>query len=219
MNSLYEKDNLLPYVTEQQVPVPPKSDIFKPKLNNNGLSTAAFICALSSVALGIFLIPSILGIALGTGALIIAAKRSLPKKMPIISIVISCFTMILSTVGLLFLIFVVTPESDPYIPAAYTYDEPSGIAYKFNPITNIPCDDSGACTFEVTLFSIDSQKCSNGGTFTPDMQDLITKSAVPSESFPFQATKNGEEQTLSITLYSGPNTRLIEASSYPIHCS
>lgn len=219
MNSLYEKDNLLPYVTEQQVAVPPKSNIFKPKLNRNGLSTAAFICAISSVVLGILLVPSILGIALGVGALIIAVKRGLSKKMPIISIVISAVTMILSTIGLLFVIFVATPESEPYIPAAYTYDEPSGIAYKYNPITNIPCDDSGVCSFEVTLFSIDSQKCPNGGTFNPQMQDLITKSEVPSEIFPFQASTNGAEQVLPITLYSTSNTRLIEAvASRPIIC-
>lgn len=219
MNSLYEKDNLLPYVTERNVPAAPKPSIFKPKLNKNGLSTAAFVLALSSIIFGILLVPSVLGIALGTGALIVAAKRGLPKKMPIISIAVSAVTLVLSTVVLMILFFVATPASDPYIPPAYTHDVHSGIAYKYNPISNMPCDDKGTCTFEVKLFAIDSTECSKGGSFTPDMQDLLSDASIPANPVSFPALTNGEEHTLSFTLYGEPNSRLIEASSYPILCN
>lgn len=220
MKSLFENDNLLPYVTEQNVPVTPKRIIFKPKLNKNGLSTAAFIVALSSIILGILIIPSVLGIALGVGAFIVAAKRGLPKKMPVISIFISILTLVISTISLVFLLFAVSSDPEPYIPPAYTYNENSnGIAYKYNPLSNIPCDSKGECTFEVKLFPIDSSKCPKGGTFTPAMQDLMTKSAVPAKGYSFPVLKNGEEHTLNITLVSSPNSRLIEASSYPITCT
>lgn len=220
MKSLFEKDNLLPYVTEQNVPVAPKRTIFKPKLNKNGLSTAAFIVALSSLIFGIFIIPSVLGIALGVGAFIIAAKRGLPKKMPMISVLISIGTLIISVISLVLLLFTAYPEPEPYIPPAYTYNtNNSGLAYKYNPLSNIPCDSEGKCTFEVKLFPIDSSKCPKGGTFTPDMQDLVTKSAVPAEPSSFPVLKNGEEHTITITLISAPNSRLIEASSYPISCT
>jgi hypothetical protein len=218
MNSLYEKENLLPYVTEENVPVAPKPSIFKLKLNKNGLATAAFIFALSSIVLGLLLIPSILGIALGVGALIVAAKRGLPKKMPIISIAISAVTLVLSTVGIIFLFFAVTPDSKPYVPPAYTYVESTGVAYKYNPISNIPCDNTGKCAFEVKLFPIDSSKCSKGGSFIPNMQDLATKITIPADPLSFPALKNGEEQTLSVTLQGDSNSRLIEVGSSPILC-
>lgn len=219
MKSLYQKDNLLPYVVEQDIPATPKRTIFKPKLNRNALSTAAFIVALASLLLGIFIIPSVLGIALGVGAFIVAAKRGLPKKMPVISILISVLTLIVSTVVLVFCLFVATPQAEPYIPPAYTYDTHSGIAYKYNPLSNIPCDGEGKCTFEVKLFSLDSSKCPKGGAFTPDMQDLISKAKVPVKTTPFPALKNGEEHAMTITLMGSANSRLIEASSYPITCN
>lgn len=219
MKSFYTKDNLLPYVTEQEVAVTPKRTIFQPKLNRNGLSTAAFIVALASLVLGILIIPSVLGIALGVGAFIVAAKRGLPKKMPVVSIVISTFTLIVGTVVLIFCLFAATPQAEPYIPPAYTYDTHSGIAYKYNPLSNISCDGEGKCTFEVKLFSLDSSKCPKGGAFTPDMQDLISKAKVPAKATPFPALKNGEEHVMTITLIGSANTRLIEASSYPITCN
>lgn len=219
MKSLFENDNLLPYVTEQNVPVAPKRTIFKPKLNKNGLSTAAFIVALSSLILGIFILPSVLGIALGVGAFIVAAKRGLPKKMPLISVIISAITLIVSIVCLVFILFAASSEPEPYIPPAYTYDTHSGIAYKYNPLSNIPCDNKGLCSFEVKLFPIDASKCSKGGKFTPAMQDLMTKADVPAEPSPFPILKNGEEHTFTITLTGSPNSRLIESSSYPITCN
>jgi hypothetical protein len=206
-------------VTEEEIaPVAPKPSIFKPKNNQNGLVTGAFIAALSSIFLGIFLIPSLLGISFGVGALLIAIKKSLPKKMAIISIVISVVTLIVSTVGLLFVVFANTPKPDPYIPPAYMYASYSGIAYKYNPLSNIPCDNTGKCSYEVTLFQVEAG-CPNGGTFTPDMGDIMTKIPAQTGAYPFPALKVGQEYKLSVTSKSEPNARLAEQSSSPIVCN
>lgn len=213
------KGALLPYVTEQDIPVAPKRSIFKPRTNQNGVATFAFIIALSSIILGILIIPSVLGIALGVGALIVAIKRKLSKKIPVISIIVSAITMTISTLFLFFCLFSVTPQPEPYVPLAYHYDTHSGIAYKYNPLSNIPCDGEGKCTFEVKLFAVDSSKCPKGGNFSPDMKDLTAKDKVTPSSTAFPALKNGETKTLNITLTASANSRLIEASSYPITCN
>jgi hypothetical protein len=221
MNSLYEKDNLLPYVSEQEPVVQPKPSIFKPKLNKNGLATAAFIAALSSIVLGFLIVPSILGITLGVGALIIAVKKALPKKMPIIAIALSAVMLVVNIVGIIFLTSFYTSDAEPYIPVSYTHDKTTGIAYKYTPVTNIPCDSTGKCVFEVKLFQVDPQMCSNGGNFTPEMKDLGTSASLPFSAHSFPAMKEGEEYSFSVTTDNGvPNGRLIVSSTLPpISCN
>lgn len=215
MNSLYEKDNMLPYVTEQSIPAPQKASIFKPKSNENGLATSAFIAALSSIFLGFLIVPAILGVTLGVGALIVAVKRSLPRKLPIISIVLSAVMLIVNISALIFLVSFSTSEAEPYIPVSYTHDQPSGIAYKYTPVSNIPCDPTGQCVFEVKLLQIDEQMCPNGGTFTPEVKDLGTSTVLPSTPSPFPAIKAGEEYVIQLAYEGKPNGRLVTSQTVP----
>lgn len=217
MNSLYEKDNMLPYVVEQHIAPPPKQSIFKRK-SRNELSMASLVASLSSIVLGFLIFPSVMGLTLATGALIISIKRGLSKKLPIISLVISAVTLALSTVGLVWVGSLSQPTTPPYIPPTFTYVSHSGIAYKYNPISNIPCDSLGSCSFEVKLFQVDEELCTNGGTFNPDMEDMASQLAVPAKGYDFPAMKQGESQVIQLELNWQPNTRLIERTQYTITC-
>lgn len=214
-------DNFLSYVSDHKIATAePKKSIFKRPKNKNELSNAAMLAAICSIFLGVLIFPSVMGITLGVGALIIAAKRKLPKKIPIIAIIISTVTMVLSTAGLLFIISEMTPESSPYIPPAYTYSSADGLAYRYNPVSNIPCDSAGQCTFEVTIFQIEPERCSKGGVFNPQLEDVRTSVQAEGQPSEFPALKAGEDSTLTIVVKSEPNSRLVESpAARPISCN
>lgn len=218
MNSL-NQDKMLPYVSEDVVPtVQQKPSLLSLKENKNGLASAAFITALCSIVIGLLIFPSLLGIALGVGALIVASKRGLSKKLPIISIVVSAFTLIASAVILVFLLPFLTPTPTPYVPSGYTHDPNSGIAYKYEPVSNIACDVSGACAYQVTLFQVEEGKCENGGTFLPELEDAVISSPALSESYEFPALKEKEVHKIDMISYSTPESRLVPLDAYPISC-
>lgn len=212
MNSLYEKENLLSYVSKDDTPVVEnKVSIFKPKQSKNGLATAAFITALCSILLGMLIFPSALGIALGVGALIVAVKRGLPKMMPVISIGISAATLLASLAGLLFVFSELTPDSEPYVPPSYTYDVTTGLAYKYNPISNIACDSKGECPLEVTIFRADTIDCLDGGWFAVSMEDLQRSLPLPSKAFEIPALEVGQQHSEKVVYQGIPNGRLVES--------
>lgn len=220
MNSPNESSKLLPYVSEIQEAAPRPNGVFARNLQKNGLATAAFIVAISSLFLGFLLVPSVLGVALGVGALVIAVKRKVSKKLPIYSIIISFLTLVISLLGWTNVAFFASSTPDPYVPPSYTYDAYSGIAYKYNPETNISCNGGGECAYEIKLFVVIPERCDEGGVFTPNLKDLGTDEIAVSGDYPFPALVEGETHTISAVSYNYANSRLIEDSSgvSPIVC-
>lgn len=220
MNSPNESNKLLPYVSEIQDTTPRPNGVFARNLKKNGLATAAFIVAISSLFLGFLLVPSVLGVALGVGALVIAVKRKISKKLSIYAIIISSLTLVVSLLGWTNVAFFASSAPDPYVPPSYTYDAYSGIAYKYNPATNIGCNGEGECAYEVKLFVAVPERCDEGGSFTPNLKDLGTDEIAVSGDYPFPALAEGETHTISAISYNYANSRLIEDNSGvpPIVC-
>lgn len=224
MNGMNQKSKLLPYVTEEAGPPAPirQGNSLLPvpgQRRKNGLAIASLIVALLSIGLCVLIVPSMVGIALGTGALVIAIKRGLPKNLPIISMAISFATLILGAVGLVAFISFVAPESEPYVPSGYTYEANAGIAYKYEPKTNIPCNEAGECLYTVTLYQVVENRCSDGGTFKPSMKDIAVGVPAFTEEVPFPGLKAQEQHTLNLRSTTVSSGRLVEDGSHPIYCN
>lgn len=226
MNGMSQNSSkLLPYVSEEVGPPAPirQGNSLLPapgERRSNGLAIASLVASLLSVGLCLLIVPSMLGIALGVGALVLAAKRGLPKKLPIVSIVISFVTLMLGAVGLVAFLSYAAPETDPYVPAGYTYDSTTGIAYKYDPKNNIPCNEAGECLYTVTLYQIDGNQCADGGTFKPNMKDIAIGLPVMSEEVPFPGLKVQEPQTLNLSSTTSSAGRLVEeVGGHPIYCN
>lgn len=210
------KETLLPYVSSNHIAPAPPIELTKKKRD---LSVLAFIASITALVLFFFVFPSVLGIILGVVSLILALKHGRSKVLPVVSLVISSISFVLGAVAWVALLSTFSTPAAPYVPPAFSYDSYDGVAYKYDPVNNIPCDINGECIYNVTLMQIDENTCQSGGVFVSAMQDLQTGVEVASMPYEFPPLKIGEPHKIQIAVYGMPNGRINPpAGADPILC-
>lgn len=178
MNSIFEKDNMLPYVNTSMYQQPQQLQVVAPaKTQKNGMAITALVLTILSVFASLLIVPTVVASGFSIAAIMVAAKRGTSKAMGITCLSIAATMFVLSSLFWV-LVFSQVDEntlSDAKTPAGYNLVDGTGVAYKLSPDKIVPCDSSGECVVNVSLVQVDPQLCQNGGTAEQSLVDQAAK--------------------------------------------
>lgn len=218
--SVFNKGNMLPYVNEEYdrvVSSEQTTPLLMTSPKSNGLALTAIILTGVGFLGAILIVPTVISIGFSIAALVVAAKRGTSKVLSLVALSLSILFFISGSVVAGLLLSAYEPEREVQYPANYVLDFTSGIAYKYVPATQIPCDAAGACTVTVELIATEDV-CAVGGSFEQSVFSLSTQAVMEPVTVDIPPVDVGETATITIPFISLPNDVLMVNTTPYISC-
>jgi len=218
-NDLFQKQQMLPYVDakyDQPVDSPAVTTIIAPK--TNGFALVSIILTGVAFLGAILVVPSVVAIAFSIIALVVSIRRGTSKVLPLISLITSAVLFVTGLVVAALLFSAYDSNHEAPIPANYSKDYVSNLAYKYEPGTQVPCDANGLCTLEIDLLAT-TDDCSAGGTATQQVFSLSTGYEVPATSVEIPSMKVNDTSTLVFEYQSAANDTLNLVTEPDLRCN
>jgi hypothetical protein len=171
--SIFQNNELLPYVDATHDTAPKKPQQLVIENQSNGLAITALILACVSALTFFLIVPAVVAAGFSVAALVMSIKRGLSKKMSIISLIISTVIFITGSLTVGLIVGSHKADHEEPIPANFSLDGQTGLAYAYPPLAQIPCDANGNCATQVDLIAT-TDECAQGGQFIQHATSVTT---------------------------------------------
>lgn len=219
--SLFDKENLLSYVDntyDRAISPEQKNPLLVAVPKSNGLALTAMILTGAAFLGAILIVPPVISAGFSIAALVIAIKRGTSKILSLIALGLSVLFFISGVIVAGFFISAYEAKEEVRYPANYSLDYLSGIAYKYTPEAQIPCDAAGICILTVDLLATETF-CAAGGEAEQSVFSNTTGMGLEPVIVAVPPLDVRETATITFSFTSTPNDTLMLITSPDFFCA